>query len=92
MKLYPQVVENTIEDHTYFLKQISRLRQEDVQEFTNLQNTFLAGRKVNKIPSASIDVIQTDRVGDFNVTTDYAYYLINNSGTAEWRRVSVVSW
>jgi hypothetical protein len=34
-------------------------------------------------------VLSTDNVGDFNVTSTYAYFLINNSGTNEWVRIAV---
>lgn len=92
MKLYPILKDETVKGIFDWLKYVVRARSEDVQEFNNLQNIFVAGRKIGKIPSASIDVSTEDKIGDFNVDATYAYYLINNSGTAEWRRVSVGSW
>lgn len=92
MKLYPVLKDTTIKGIFDWLKYVVRARSEDVQEFNNLQNIFIAGRKVGKIPSASNDVVAGDKIGDFNVNATYAYFLIDNAGTAEWRRVAVGSW
>lgn len=79
MKVYPQVIQDSLQEHTNVLKQISRLRQEDVQAFTNLTQTYVLGRKVGKIPATSNDVIATDRLGDFNVDSAYAYFLVSST-------------
>lgn len=92
MKLYPVLKDTTLKGIFDWLKYVVRARSEDVQEFNNLQNIFIAGRKVGKIPSASNDVVAADKIGDFNVNATYAYFLIDNAGTAEWRRVAVGSW
>ncbi len=91
MNQYPQRVENSLENHTDWLRNVSRERMHDVQDFTNLPNVFLRGRKVAKVPSSSADITGS-REGDFNVTDAYAYFCINNAGTLEWRRVVVSSW
>lgn len=92
MKLYPILKDETPKGIFEWLKYVVRARSDDVQEFNNLENIFVAGRKVGKIPSASNDVVAGDKIGDFNVSATYAYYLIDNAGTAEWRRVAVGSW
>lgn len=90
MKLYPILKDNTLKGIFEWLKFVVRARSEDIQEFDNLQNTFIAGRKVGKVPTASNDVVAAeDKVGDFNVTATYAYFLINNAGTPVWRRAAV---
>jgi hypothetical protein len=90
MDIYPNIKEET--DILKGLQYIVRLRQDDVNAYNNLNNQFISGRKVGRIPSGSSDVIDGDVIGDFNVNATYAYFLIDNAGTAEWRRVAVGSW
>ena len=92
MKPYPILKDQTIAGIFEWLKYVVRARTDDIREFENLENIFVYGRKVGKIPSASNNVVADDKVGDFNVTATYAYYLIDNAGTAEWRRVAVGSF
>jgi hypothetical protein len=91
MKIYPQVIKDNIQEHTNVLKQIARLRQEDVQEFTNLTQVFISGRKVGKIPTSSADITPSDRVGDFSFDPDYIYIVVDDGG-AVWRRATLGSW
>lgn len=74
------------------LRVISRLRDQDITDRNTFDSRYVLGRKVGKVPTSSIDIAATDRIGDFNVTDSFAYYCIDNSGTAEWRRVGVSSW
>lgn len=90
MDIYPNI--KTEDDILKGLQYIVRLRSDDVEAYNNLNNVFISGRKVGRIPSGSSDVITGDVVGDFNVNATYAYFLIDNAGTAEWRRVAVGSW
>ena len=92
MKQYPQVISQTLSDVTGILRLITRERTNDINEFNNLKNIFISGRKVAKIPSGSADVAISDRVNDINWDANYIYILIDNSGTAEWRRTSLGSW
>lgn len=91
-KDYPYWGPEKEEDVKEQLRQICNTRKDDISQIRNLVNVFVSGRKVGKIPTGSADVSSTDRIGDFNVTASYAYYLIDNAGTAEWRRVAVSSW
>lgn len=91
MNQYPQRIENKLENHTDWLRNVARERMHDVQDFTNLPNVFLRGRKVAKVPTASADITDS-REGDFNVTATYAYFCVNNGGTLVWRRVAVAAW
>jgi hypothetical protein len=75
-----------------FAKDVARKRLEDIANFNNLPNLFMAGRKVGKVPTGSADVTPSDRIGDFNYTTSYLYICVDNSGTAAWRRVALGSW
>lgn len=88
MKLWPIFVEDKIND---FMKFIVRERFNDVHAFHDLPNNFILGRKVGKIPSASNDVADSDRLGDINYDANYIYILIDDSGAA-WRRASLGSW
>lgn len=92
MNEYPSFQSGNAKDIENLLFHILRERKTDVKDFNNLQSSFISGRKVAKIPTGSSDVTVTDRVGDFNVTATYAYFLINNAGTPQWRRVSLSSW
>lgn len=94
MKLYPILKDDTLKGVFEWLKYVVRARSEDVQEFNNLPNIFISGRKVGKVPSASNDVVADDKLGDFNAdgTTGYAYFLVDNTGTAEWQRAKLGSF
>lgn len=92
MKDYPAIVVNSVDDLFKIMRYIIKERPLDVRDFDNLKNIFMSGRKVGKIPGNSLDVVPTDRIGDFNYTQTYFYLLIDNSGTPEWRRISLGSW
>lgn len=92
LKEYPYWEAETLEEIKSLLRDIARIRKDDITQFQNLQSTFIAGRKVGRVPSSSADVIDGDKIGDFNVTTTYAYFLVDNAGTGVWRRVAVSSW
>ena len=90
MQQYPKTItQDTVVD---VVSQIARLRDNDITDRNNFPNVFLSGRSVSRIPSSATDVETTDRVGDFNVTSTYAYFCVNNSGTVIWRRCAVSSW
>lgn len=91
MKPYPILKDATIKGIFEWLKFVVRARSEDIQEFNNLENVFIAGRKVGKIPTASNDVVAGDKIGDFNYDADYIYILIDDSGAA-WRRATLGAW
>jgi len=92
MKLYPTLKDSSVEKIFEWLKFVVRERTQDVQEFSNLKNIFILGRKVGKIPSASNDVAVDDKIGDVNYSATFLYILIDNAGTASWRRVALSSW
>lgn len=73
---------------------VSRARIADLTFFNGLPNTYVGGRKVLKVPASSSDITDPDGkidsfVGDMNVTTGFAYFCVNNAGTAEWVRIAV---
>lgn len=92
MKPYPSVFKKTVEGLVDAVQFIVRERDKDVRDWNNLQFTFISGRKVARIPTGSADVIDGDRVGDVSFQDDYVYYLYNNAGTAEWRRIAAGAW
>ncbi len=91
MDLYPQLFDDTTEALLLSVRRIIEERNSDVQNFNNLNQVFMSGRKVGKIPTSSADVVATDRVGDFNYDASYLYLCVDDSG-AEWRRVALASW
>lgn len=93
MENYPTIKHNAdTKDLIRFAEDIQRMREKDISDFNNLSAIFMKGRKVGKIPTASIDIATTDRVGDFNYTASYLYIVIDNAGTAAWRRISLGVW
>jgi len=93
MDRYPSTFDNTPDGIINFLKQIIRLRSDDVTEVNNFSSIFMSGRKVNKVPTSSSDVISgQDREGDFNYNVNYLFILVDNSGTLVWRRVALSSF
>lgn len=92
MKTYPKLLKSDIDSVVSVLQFIIRERQNDVTENTNLPQIFIGGRKVGKIPTGSVDVVASDKVGDFNYDLDFLYILVNNAGTAEWRRGMLAAW
>lgn len=94
MKPYPNLDDEDLPDVCTVLRFIVRERANDVTDWNNLQNTYLSGRSVGKIPTSSIDVAATDKVGDqsFAVDGSYFYILVNASGTARWRRIALGIW
>lgn len=92
MNSYPKIYFNNLADALEFCREVAKERTNDIKDFDNLKNVFMSGRKVGKIPSASSDVAATDRIGDFNYSASYFYILVDNGGTAAWRRIALGSW
>lgn len=80
-----------IGDIIFFCQNVTRTREDDIDNFNNLKNIFMGGRKVGKFPTGSSDIEATDRIGDFNYDADYLYICVDDSGAA-WRRVILGSW
>jgi hypothetical protein len=91
LKPYPTNIPKTLDGVWNALLQITRLRPQDIGVVGNLPNQFVAGRKVNKIPASSTDVADS-QPGDFNCTTTFAYYCIDDAGTATWVQWPVSSF
>lgn len=84
----------TLKDVTDVIDDIVEKRSKDLKDFDNLNNVFISGRRVGKIPSAATDVDPDfDKVNDVNIADDagtvYLYTLVNVSGTAVWGRVAL---
>lgn len=92
MKPYPSPRDKSLNGANEMLQYISRERDNDIRDWNNLTNIYMRGRKVGKVPSSSIDVDDSDRLGDFNYTASFYYILVDNSGAAEWRRMALASW
>ncbi len=92
LKDWPSPTFSSVQEVERWAKFIARTRDEDITQANNYTNIFIRGRLVGKVPSGSADVAATDKLGDINFTDDYMYVLIDNSGTAEWRRVALGSW
>lgn len=90
LKEYPNY--DVKRDAQELLTQICNIRKDDIVQAKNLDFTFVSGRKVGRIPSASNDVISGDKIGDLNYDSDYIYILVDNAGTGVWRRAALGSW
>lgn len=92
---YPEV--RNEEDVVPALQEIVRLREdEDISDFTNLNNRFVLGRGrfiSRAAPSSNSDVLAGDVEGDIVNDATREYKLLNISGTLKWdRRTLDVSW
>lgn len=93
MKKYTDIKSGTLEEVVSVLKQICKFRNsEDVSDFNNLNKVFIRGRLTARAPSASVDVIAGDIVGDYCPTATYLYILVANGGSPEWRRITAAAW
>lgn len=96
--LYPDIPpELTLEEVRDILAEIVRLReQEDISDFTNLNNRLVRGRgrfQERAAPTSNSDVVATDQEGDIVNDATYEYKLLNISGTLKWdRRTLDVAW
>jgi len=69
------------------LERITELRSDDIKAFNNLPQRFIEGRKGNRIPSTSSDVLDTDLKGDINYEIGFFYILMDDgSGGLTWRK------
>ena len=79
-----------------FIREITQLRQEeDVPDFTNLNQVFVSGRTTQRVPSAPSNVLSTDSLGDIvtDAANGYEYKLVDNAGTYVWdRRALNIAW
>jgi hypothetical protein len=76
---------NEIEQRLVFLENQLRIINKLLQPY------FLQGRlrTDRSVPANSTDVFDPDRLYDRVVTPDYEYFLIDNAGALEWRRVAI---
>jgi hypothetical protein len=92
MKPYPSTVSESLSSVTDVVQFIVRERDVDIRDWNNLNNIYISGRKVGKIPTSSVDIVPEDRVGDVSYDVSYFYIVVNNGGTAEWRRIALGVW
>jgi len=78
------------------LREIIRLRNADVSDWTNLGQQYVIGRgrfTSRAAPANATDVEDTDQEGDYVNDATYEYKLLNISGTLKWdRRTLSVGW
>jgi hypothetical protein len=87
MRIYPTLSDDSNASLKEVLDFIIRERGRDVQDFGNLPSTFIGGRKVNKIPSGTTDIVGSF-VGDFSATTAGVFIAVNESSTVSWRKLT----
>jgi len=92
MKQFPIMTLRTEDDLFVLGRYILKERANDINDFNNLENVFMRGRKVGKIPTGSADIAVTDRIGDFNYDDSYLYLVVDSSGSAVWRRIGLTTW
>lgn len=88
---YPEIVDGELGELVRAYRTVTRIRQDDINDYANLPNRFMSGRLVGKVPSASTDAAVTDRPGDFSFATDasYMYFFVESTATPVWRRVTL---
>lgn len=78
-----------IKDVVFWIEDATRQREIDVKlDLTESQRT----PKIFDVPSTSGDIKGTEKAGDIAVDASYFYVVVDNSGTLEWRRVSISSF
>lgn len=91
---YTQLLNETTKDLSTVVRDMVRIRKDDLSDWGNLKNTYVLGRRSSRIPASSTDVLKTDKEND--VVTDIAggfeYKLVISSGKLEWRRVALGSF
>lgn len=94
MQPYPKTTQPNVNDAVQTLGVIARLRDQDIIDRNRFPMIFLSGRTVAKIPTASTDVVATDRIGDMSFAVDgsFVYFFVAVSGTPAWRRIALDSW
>ena len=90
MQPYPRLIDNTIESVVNALSVISRYRDEDITANNNLAATFMAGRKVGKIPTSATDIASTDNIGDFNYDSNFYYIYVPSGSSGLWRFIPLI--
>lgn len=88
LKSFPTAIDNTLQSVCDAVRKIGQVRQDDQRQWNDLQNQFISGRRVPKVPANSADTTGNS-IGDFNVTATFAYFCVDNAGTVEWVRVAV---
>lgn len=75
-------------------QRIKRLEQRANNIKNDLSKFFVLGRlRTDRgAPTNSTDVTDLDLLYDLIVTEPYLYYLIDNSGSLEWRRITLNSF
>lgn len=82
-KPYPYWVAETLEEVKKQLREICNLRKDDITQAGNLNNTFIGGRSVGKIPANSADVAATDRINDIS-RDNTSTYVLQNTASPQW--------
>lgn len=85
-KDYPYWPPTTLEHGLSQIEQITRTRKDDIAQINNLKNIYMSGRKVGKIPANAADVVDTDKIGDFNYDDDY-FYILTDEVSPSWLRL-----
>lgn len=89
---YPYWDAENLEQIKTQMRLITNIRKDDITLVQTFPSVFVMGRSVGKIPTSSADVAATDKIGDQSYDADYWYILVNDSGSAAWRRVALGSW
>ncbi len=93
-ELYPLL--NNDEQIPDIIREIVRIRNNDLDDWNNLPSQFVQGRGLfttRAAPSSATDVLATDQEGDICNDATYEYKLLTISGVLKWdRRTLSVGW
>lgn len=92
MREYPKIIQGNLEEIRTWADFVTEQRTNDVTDFDEVQNRFAGMRKVARIPTATNNVLDTDREGDFTFDNSYMYIATNNGGTLQWNRIALTTW
>lgn len=88
MRPYPALQKTDPKSFKEWIDFVTRERVTDSNFSNSLPNTYIAGRRVTKIPANSSDITGSFP-GDFNITSTFSYSCINSAGTVQWVRSAV---
>lgn len=92
MPIFP--TDTTIMGTQNLEERVKRIEQRVNNTKNDLTSFFVLGRlRIDRdAPANSADIQGSDTLYDIVLKSDYVYYLVNNSGSLEWKRVALSSF
>ncbi len=95
MKIYPSIqshippyIPDALRQIYGYLRDIVKIRQEDIVEFESLNTKFVQGRlrTDRTVPTSAADIQEPDRLGDIVRNEAYEYIVVTDGADFFWAR------